>query len=281
MKVDIFIPTYKKHEKLLGIVQHLHETADYPFDVYFIVEDDDVKTKDALTNICNLFTNISFLINTGIGINECHNLAFRMTTGEFFVIAADDLIFSQGWLKKAMEEIGDKGVLAFTDKNAAGWGHFLVRREYIDNYSGVADEKGVVFHGYRHEYADAEFQFTARHRGQIVYSRIEIDHHDPRYFGVACFKDGDVKKLSKCFLIRDLMIPYSDITVEAIKNPLNHKETAIEIKLTPKNPIIVDEEYIGRKDKIHDASIKDRAEFESRAHLWGGQTVENLFEAPA
>jgi len=276
--VDILIPTYRNARRLKNLVSNIEQTAGYPHKIVFITEADDEETAKTIAGMEG--DSVIWITNDKKGrLTHCLNLAYRCTQGNFLVITSDDVLFSENWLRDAVNEIGSKGVLAFSDKNAAGWGHFLVKREYIENYSGVVDEPGQIFHEYRHEYADAEFQFTARQRGQIVYSNIAVDHRDPKYFGAAYEENGEIKPIVKTYVIRDHSLRHVDINVGIVENQNNPKELILRIDLVPKNPIVVNPNYLNNNNKSDEAKAMDYKDFSSRAHLWGGQTVETIMSA--
>ena len=275
--VDIFIPTYCNSRVLKPLVENILATAKYPFHIYFIIEQEDFETVKELNSFPGPFT---IIYNDQKGkIPHCFNIAYRQTNSNMIVVTCDDITFPDGWLRDAAYSIGEKGVLAFSDINGSGWGHFLIKREYIEQYSGSEDEPGIIFHEYNHEYADAEFQFTARNRGQIVYSPIAINHRDIKYFGAAVEEDGEVKPMVKTYRIRDYALPYSNIGLQLVANPNNSREVVLEITLIPRDPILIDKNKLNNVNKTKDARNTDLDEFLSRAHLWGGKIHEDLFES--
>jgi len=276
--IAIYIPTINNKNLLASVVSNIKQTAEVDYNIYFIIEKEDVESLKEINRLQQDNSNLFYIVNTkDKGPNNCFNLAYKNTTEEYFVITIDDVIYPQGWLRQAMEQIGDKSVLAFNEKNCGGWGFFLVKREYIKNQSGVIDMPDLVYFPYRHQYADSEFQFTARHRGEIIYSDIELDHRDVSFFGEAYEEDGIQKVLVKNIIVRDLMIARSEVNVTKIENDNNPKEILLKIELIPRNPILTSKKE--RKKEINDSVKDDKAIFLSRAHLWGGKTIEDVIRA--
>jgi hypothetical protein len=260
--------------RIKEVVQNIVETCPgLDIHIFLIADQSDFKTIEAAKEIERAGFPVSLLVSEKRGCPRCHNFSFKNCPDyEFFATVADDIVFHENWLKDALEQIQDKGVLAFADKHGAGWGHFLIRRSYIEKY---ADDKNpdLVFDGYEHEFADAELQFLARSRGEIFYSNIALDHRNPKYFGGYSIVNGE--KLVDCELygIVNLKIPHSDITCEVVTNPKTGFQNLLLIKITPREPI-----EVGEKRERHLMNLsKDKALFESRAHLWGGETVETVF----
>jgi glycosyltransferase involved in cell wall biosynthesis len=270
----ILLPTRGRVYRLPRLINNIRDTAEHPYHIYFIVDADDKETLDFFES--NKSPTHSLIINE----KRCprtsmnYNRGYQETTEPFFVILGDDMICPQGWLRLAHEKIGDKGVLAFGDKYSEGWGFFMVRREYIQQHSGVVDKPNQFFHEYGHEYADAEFQFIARSRNQIVYSNICFEHQHPYRLGRMTKDDnGNVKVVEeKCVCEFPYLENYE------FKSLTWHKDR-FEVVLVPKNPVMVDDNHTRNADQ--EQLNRDKEDFMSRAHLWGGQTKETIFKQHA
>jgi glycosyltransferase involved in cell wall biosynthesis len=274
--VDILIPTMHAEDKLEKIVENVYKTANYPCKICFIAEAEDTKTIEKVKQL----ENVNLVVNTEKGgITHCFNVAYKQIDGEYFALMTDDLVFPDNWLKDAVEQLGSKSVLAFTDKNGLGWGFFLVRRSYIKNLSGVIDQPETIYHEYKHGYADAEFHHTARMRSEIIYSNIVLDHRDVKYLG-ARYKDDDGEYVMvRSFYIRDYAIPFSKIQVSIVPNLRCPQEKVIRVDLIPLNPVDVDKSRAFNVNKSYENMMIDKAEYEQRAHMWGGETVETVLTA--
>lgn len=276
--VDIFLPTKGNSDRLKEVAKNIFDTAKHDCRIMFVVEVYDVDSLKEIELLINEYGDRIRCIKNeeGGSLPECHNLAYKQSTSEFFMLTGDDIEFPDGWLRDALIEIGDKGTLAFSEKNMSGWGLFLIRRKYIEEF-GTIDVKGKVFHEYIHEYADAEFQFTARYRKQIVYSNITVNHKDKRFFGSAIIKNGEIVKHIKTYMIRDHSLANVEVCPRLIRNPKCYKELILLIDLIPKNPIIVNEENFNNGNAVESKAI-DEAEFKKRSSMWGGMITETILE---
>lgn len=131
------------------------------------------------------------------------NVGFHATEEPFIFTGADDLRFHDGWLREALcvangrdltggplpepQDGEGPGVIGTDDlcnkRTEVGQHstHSLVRRAYVDRYSGVMDEPNLVLHeGYAHEYADDELVQTAMHRGRYAHAfSSKVQHLHP------------------------------------------------------------------------------------------------------
>lgn len=120
------------------------------------------------------------------------NWGVTQTTEEWVFLAADDLLFHEGWFDKAMAHVRAKhGVVGTNDlgqpRSIAGTHstHTLVRRAYIEKY-GTVDEKGkVLCELYPHEFCDDELVATAKRRGAWVHAGDSIVEHLHPHWGKA------------------------------------------------------------------------------------------------
>ena len=179
----IFIPTYQRAHRIAALVGNIRETTDGAYRLYFITVEDDARTQAAVDA-----TGEQCLINTGQPTYAgAINAAFHATDEPYFFCGADDLRFHPGWLIHALgamtDGIGVVGVndLAYVDAiEGVTAPHFLVRRRYIAQYSGVIDQPGAVLSAYNHNYTDTEFIATARARRMYRYcSEAIVEHLHP------------------------------------------------------------------------------------------------------
>jgi glycosyltransferase involved in cell wall biosynthesis len=101
---------------------------------------------------------------------------------EWVFLAADDVIFHQGWADAAVSASGGACVVGTNDlgnpevmagRHAT---HSMVHRDYLD--CGTVDEEGKILHeGYCHNWVDNEFVGTAKARGTFVSARdSKVEH---------------------------------------------------------------------------------------------------------
>lgn len=112
-------------------------------------------------------------MNAGRGYPDAIQTAYEADDSPYFVAANDDFDFQPGWDTTALSCLEASGaqVAALNDGSPSPFRFrtiALVRREYIEEQSGVCDMPGRVFYPYHHNYVDTEFYFTARKRGVLV-----------------------------------------------------------------------------------------------------------------
>jgi hypothetical protein len=107
---------------------------------------------------------------------------YENTDEEWFLTGADDISFKNGWLSGVLKLMEKYSVISFDDQcnpNLPGT-NFLIRRDYIEKYSGVMDAPNTVFHqGYFHNFCDNELVAVASKRGKFVKSELIISHNHP------------------------------------------------------------------------------------------------------
>ncbi len=195
-KTAIFIPTYKRPQKIAPLAKNIHDVTRGRFKIYFLVEKDDVETIAACEQ-----ADESFIINTGpSSYAGSINCAYAQTSESFFFCGADDLCFQGGWLDEALGEMKDPNtgivgthdpIHSFVDHST----HYLVRRTYIEQYSGCMDLRDMVLYPYRHAWTDQEIIGVCKARGMYTYCKKSIvEHHHPGWS-----QKGLVKKSSTLF----------------------------------------------------------------------------------
>jgi hypothetical protein len=113
------------------------------------------------------------------------NCGYHATDQPWIFTAADDLVFHRDWFSRALawakpehgvigtNDIGNPSVMCGQHST-----HSLVRRSYIETYSGVVDMPNTVMYpGYGHEWVDTEFIGTAKVRGAFVMAFDSIVEH--------------------------------------------------------------------------------------------------------
>lgn len=116
------------------------------------------------------------------------NEGFTLTTSEFCLLGADDLLFHEGWDTEALRvaRATGAGVIGTNDLGNATVmrglhsTHPLVRRSYVEDF-GTIDETGKCLHeGYAHQWVDTELVETAKMRGQWAFAReSRVEHLHP------------------------------------------------------------------------------------------------------
>lgn len=204
--IAILIPTYRRHQKLAALAANIHANTVTAHTIYFIVEHDDHATRDTVREI-----NETWIPNIGGDWINGINTGYRHTDEPFILCAADDLDFGLGWdteLLKVMDDptVGVSGPIDSWPISQTGFhtSHPFIRRAYIEQYSGVEDEKNVVLStAYHHYMADIELEQVAIKRGtwracptsivEHVHWVNEQAEHDETYKGSEARKDDDTE----------------------------------------------------------------------------------------
>lgn len=131
------------------------------------------------------------------------NVGLRWSTEPWILCAADDVTFVEGWTQKTLahmrcpvfppsslrfagdEVIGDRAAVVSTydgfndaTRNGELATHPLVSRRYAVNFGTIDNKNEIAHEGYHHNYVDEEITLTARVRGRLHHSPVQIlEHH--------------------------------------------------------------------------------------------------------
>jgi len=181
----IFIPTYRRADRLAQVRENALQSAPDQVNVYFIIERTDEASHAVLAS---LRANIIF--NKGKpNYADAINTAYHHTDEPYFFCGADDLDFRPGWLAIAMTKMVDPIRVVGTNDLHNGEvlagehaTHYLIDRRYIQEESGVADQPDTVLsNGYFHNWTDREFIALAQKRGRFAPCLESIVEH--RHWG--------------------------------------------------------------------------------------------------
>lgn len=180
-KIAILVPTYGRPQRLQTVSDNIHKVTKYPHHVYFIIEQND----RSYDEIKPLLEKDSFIESGGNTYVSAINYGFKMTTEPFVMLGSDDIEFTEGWDEAMMHKFENKatGVVGHMDdwpisRTGFHGSHLLIRREYIDGFSGVVDEPNVVYSSqYHHIMCDIETEQTAIKRNAFAFATTAIIHH--------------------------------------------------------------------------------------------------------
>lgn len=143
------------------------------------------------------------------------NWAFGVTEAEWVFQGADDIRFSPGWDRAALDLAQMRGaqVIGTNDlhnpavKRRLHSTHTLFSRSYIEQQGGTFDGSGTVFcELYDHQFCDTEFVETARGRGVWAFCRESVVEHLHPHWGLAEMDDTYRKAFSQYGPDRQLYI---------------------------------------------------------------------------
>lgn len=190
LETVILVPVLRRPHRVAPLIENIAATTPEPHRVLFIADHDDDPTLDALVAAGADFAtvpvpppNFPAKVNFGFTISD-EPLVFQ---------AADDLRFHPGWLANAQAKM--QGTVCVVGTNdlynprvleGRHSTHSLLRRSYIDDLGGPADEPGRVFHeGYPHECCDDELIHVAKFRHVYDHAWDSIVEHLHPYSGKA------------------------------------------------------------------------------------------------
>lgn len=150
--MDILIPTYRRPERIAGLVKNITETTPEPHRIIFICDEGDSMReafrRGAIGVMNERSPSYAGAINTGIGFSD----------SEWVFTGADDLEFTHGWLKAMIPLMVEPWCVIGT--NDDNWGpakdgttatHMAVRTSYVRLRGASVDGPGTALHeGYKH-----------------------------------------------------------------------------------------------------------------------------------
>lgn len=162
----IFIPSLWRPQGLERVINNIRDTTPEMHAVYVVVDKGDPPSQQ----VCKRYGVQYWTDEAGYFAPRIQFL-FEHTTEPWFFTGSDDIVFSQGWLRKCFAHVEPhiKVVCPNDGHNPKGT-NFLVSREYVMECGGNADPPGHVYNpGYLHNFSDDEMVNIGIHRG--VYTR--------------------------------------------------------------------------------------------------------------
>jgi hypothetical protein len=182
--VVILVPVLHRPWRVEPLVESIERATPEPHHVLFICTEDDAAEVAAIEAI-----GADHLVLPGPRLHGDYarkiNAGYRASADPWLFLAADDLNFHRDWYSRALEYavegvdvVGTNDICNARVMTGEHSTHTLVRRSYIDRFSGVIDEPRVILHeGYAHQYSDDEFVQTARWRGRYAHAFDSIVEH--------------------------------------------------------------------------------------------------------
>lgn len=166
--LGIFLPTYKRPERLQDVASEIERNTTNEFTLYFGVELDDEESADAARATGHVVVTNEY--SPEFGYSNTIQTIYEQSDDEIFFHANDDFHFYKGWDEaplKYLEAHPEVMVLGVEDGTAEPSFSTVsfIRRKYIEEQSGVIDMLDRVFYPYHHNYQDTEFTYTAQARG--------------------------------------------------------------------------------------------------------------------
>lgn len=184
-KVDIYIPTFGRSEKLVDYTAHIKSVTPLAR-VVCIVEPDDPNSHGIgdVTVINSRSKNYAGAINS----------AYLALKSEYFFAGADDLRFYPDWLDIAMSKMeGNIRVVGTNDlhneevKRGEHATHYLVDGRYVTEFGGnlLPPHEPLLPEIYNHNYTDREAIGVAKYRGVFAPCLESVVEHLHFTFGLS------------------------------------------------------------------------------------------------
>ncbi len=131
------------------------------------------------------------------GCSQAWNDALSLSKGDPVVLAADDLVFEDGWLDAALQKLDEFedgwGLVGFNDGHWNGdlSTHYLMsRRLVVEVFGGV-----VAWEHYRHSFNDVEACERAKRAGRYAWCEDAYVRHEHWLFGDRAQDHTDFRSL--------------------------------------------------------------------------------------
>jgi hypothetical protein len=131
------------------------------------------------------------------GCSRAWNDALAASTGDPVVLAADDLVFTAGWLEAALNQLAEfpdgYGFVGFNDGHMRDElsTHYLVsRRLIVEAFGGV-----IAWEAYKHSFNDVEANERARRAGRYAWCEDARVAHTHWLFGDRSADGTDARNL--------------------------------------------------------------------------------------
>lgn len=184
LDLSILVPVLRRPGNILPLLDSFAAATSCEYEVVFLVSTNDREELRALQSTDR--PNFRYLILPPHDIGDYAikiNHGYRHSTGEWMLLAADDVKPHRRWWENSEQFRSTHGVIGTQDmgnrrvRRGYHSTHTLVSRHYADTY-GTIDEMGKVLHeGYPHAYVDDEFVATAKFRGQWAFSHASLIEH--------------------------------------------------------------------------------------------------------
>jgi GT2 family glycosyltransferase len=187
-QIAILVPTLGRADRLANVAENIHKNTQTVHTIYFLIEKEDTASLNAIQKIGE-----KYILNEAIQYVGAINTGFKRTTEPFIFCGSDDLDFKRGWDIACLKvmEYPKVGITGGTDswtisKTGLHVSHLFIRREYIEKYGGVEDEKNTIYSSrYIHTMCDIETEQTAMKRGAFKICPDAVIEHNHWFMGTA------------------------------------------------------------------------------------------------
>lgn len=176
-KISVVIPTRNRHDRLMETLRSLEKNTYKNIEIIIICDQDlDTYNKLMLNGVDKKYSAKLIFTEDNIEWVAGIRLGIQHASGEFFVYGADDIIFKEDCLEKAMKYFIDKfidgvGLVKLNDlQNPRLALHGLTTKKTIEKFDAFSKD-------YIHFYADTEFTIRTIMNNRFVFCEDAIAEH--------------------------------------------------------------------------------------------------------
>jgi hypothetical protein len=160
--IAVIVPTVHRAEALAPLVDNIHEATANEHRIYLVMEHDDDASIAAAADLdaCSVIGDYG-------SVTIAMNAGYAASVEPFAVLVNDDVTFMAGWDAYALAYFSKRvHIVGVNDGMGDTKSFIVVRRAFIEEFSGVFDAPNLIFHpGYVSQGPDTELAFYAMLRG--------------------------------------------------------------------------------------------------------------------
>jgi GT2 family glycosyltransferase len=185
--ISVLLATTGRPAAAALCVQRLVETAK-GHDLEVVAAVDDGATAERLMGCCRWKPGTRLIVDesqTHRGCSKAWNDALARSEGDPVVLAADDLVFTHGWLDAALAKLEEfKDGWGFVGFNDGHWNselstHYLMSRRFIVEVLGGV----IAWECYKHSFNDCEINERAKQAGRYKWAEDAVVLHKHWTYG--------------------------------------------------------------------------------------------------
>lgn len=183
----VLVPILQRAHRVAPVVDSIRASCDAR--ILFCVTPNDRQVKAAIEAVGDIAEYLEVRWHPVGDYARKINAGIKATTEPLIFSGADDLEFEPGWLEAAKAELRPGiGVVGTNDLGSPRVmrgehaTHFLITREYVEQFGTIDGPGQAMAECYPHEYVDDEMVGTARLRGAWAFAaESRVRHRHPNW----------------------------------------------------------------------------------------------------
>jgi len=179
--LTVAIPILNRPEKIKKVYDYFSERTGGLEEIIFLPDESDLASISILKELGYAYLISPKILRLGVQTYASKiNYAFKNSSLNFFMYAADDVIPQPNWFNILLKKFNSNptlGVLVPNDnltlavQEGRGAPHAVIKREYVNRFGGASfPGSGILMHeGYRHAFCDTELMEVAKKRNSFLY----------------------------------------------------------------------------------------------------------------